>query len=61
MCADDSYTNCKQAHALGWTAVHLLEPGDPEPATKAAKHQIRSLEELRHLFPRFFKSYPNGV
>jgi pyrimidine and pyridine-specific 5'-nucleotidase len=39
----------------GWTTAHLLEPEDPEPATRAAKYQIRSLEELRTLFPQFFR------
>lgn len=54
--ADDSHLNCRHAQARGWTTVHLLEPEDPEPATKAAKYQIRSLEELRDIFPQFFKT-----
>ncbi|SLM39193.1 pyrimidine 5-nucleotidase [Lasallia pustulata] len=51
---DDSHLNCRHAQARGWTTVHLLEPGDPEPATRAARYQIRGLEELRHIFPQFF-------
>ncbi|MCJ1262670.1 hypothetical protein MMC22_002540 [Lobaria immixta] len=53
---DDSALNCRHAHSRGWTTTHILEPDDPEPTTKAAKHQIRSLEELRELFPQFFNS-----
>ncbi|MCJ1240568.1 hypothetical protein MMC14_008572 [Varicellaria rhodocarpa] len=53
---DDSYLNCRHAHARGWTTVHLLEPGDPEPATKAGKYQVRGLEEIRDIFPQFFLS-----
>lgn len=58
--ADDSHLNCRHAHARGWTTAHLLEPEDPEPATRAAKYQIRSLEELRRIFPQFFKTSTNG-
>ena len=54
--SDDSYLNCRHAHVRGWTTVHLLESEDPEPDTKAAKYQIRSLEELRNIFPEFFTS-----
>ncbi|MCJ1301067.1 hypothetical protein MMC08_003866 [Hypocenomyce scalaris] len=57
---DDSYLNCTHAQARGWTTVHLLEPDDPEPAVQAAKYQIRSLEELRDIFPQFFKPSANG-
>lgn len=57
---DDSHLNCRHAQARGWTTAHLLEPEDPEPATRAAKYQIRSLEELRHIFPQFFKTSTNG-
>jgi len=53
---DDSYMNCKRAQELRWTTVHILEPEDPEPAVRACKYQIRSLEELRVIFPQFFKS-----
>ena len=52
---DDSYLNCHHAHLRpNWTTVHLLEPTHPSPATPAAKYQIRSLQELRALFPQFF-------
>ncbi|KAF2837180.1 pyrimidine 5-nucleotidase [Patellaria atrata CBS 101060] len=53
---DDSGTNVKGAHALGWHAVHLIESTEPEPAEKVGEYQIRHLEELREIFPQFFKS-----
>lgn len=53
---DDSHLNCKHAQARGWTTVHLVEPGLPVPEVPASKYQIRDLEELRDLFPQFFKS-----
>ncbi|KAL9027915.1 MAG: hypothetical protein Q9196_003636 [Gyalolechia fulgens] len=52
---DDSHLNCRHAQARGWTTAHLLEPDLPEPAEKAAKHQIRDLNSLRSIFPQFFK------
>ncbi|CAF9926423.1 MAG: hypothetical protein HETSPECPRED_006330 [Heterodermia speciosa] len=52
---DDSHLNCRYAQQRGWTTVHLLEPEDLEPEVKAAKHQIRDLEELRDVFPEIFK------
>ena len=52
---DDSHLNCRYAQQRGWTTVHLLEPEDPEPDVKAAKYQIRDLEELRMIFPQFFR------
>lgn len=54
--SDDSHLNCVHAHQRGWTTVHLLEDEDPDPEVKAAKYQIRDLEELRILFPQFFKT-----
>ncbi|KAI9825057.1 MAG: hypothetical protein M1832_001376 [Thelocarpon impressellum] len=54
--SDDSFMNCREAHKLGWTAAHLLEPDDPEPPERASDHQIRSLDELRTLLPQFFKA-----
>ena len=56
MFSDDSYLNCNYAQQRGWTTVHLLEPGDGEPDVKAAKYQVRDLEELRTIFPQFFIS-----
>ncbi|ORY07413.1 Haloacid dehalogenase-like hydrolase-domain-containing protein [Clohesyomyces aquaticus] len=53
---DDSYINIKAAHERGWTAAHLLGEADPEPHHQAGKYQIRSLQELRGIFPQFFKS-----
>ena len=53
---DDSYLNCQHAQQRGWTTAHLVEHTEMEPDTKAAKYQIRDLEELREIFPQFFKS-----
>ncbi|KAK4100852.1 pyrimidine 5-nucleotidase [Parathielavia hyrcaniae] len=53
---DDSYQNCKKAQELGWTVAHLVEDDVKPPATPASKYQIRHLEELRNVFPQFFKS-----
>ncbi|RKF72824.1 Uncharacterized protein C24B11.05 [Golovinomyces cichoracearum] len=51
---DDSEMNCSKADELGWTAVHLLEDKECSPTPKPCKYQVRSLEELRFLFPQFF-------
>ncbi|KAH8681450.1 Haloacid dehalogenase-like hydrolase-domain-containing protein [Xylariales sp. PMI_506] len=53
---DDSYINCVGAKKLGWTAAHLVEDGLPLPRTQASQYQIRHLEELRTVYPQFFKS-----
>ncbi|RYP37192.1 hypothetical protein DL767_003011 [Monosporascus sp. MG133] len=53
---DDSYPNCVGAKDIGWTAAHLVEEGLPEPKVKASQYQIRNLEELRTIYPQFFKS-----
>ena len=58
--ADDSYMNTKAAQALGWTAAHLVEPSQLLPATQACRYQIRSLEELRDIYPQFFQTTGNG-
>ena len=52
--------NTKAAQALGWTAAHYVEPSELLPATPASQYQIRSLEELRDIFPQFFKTTKNG-
>ncbi|KAL8827293.1 MAG: hypothetical protein Q9191_003276 [Dirinaria sp. TL-2023a] len=59
---DDTYLNCQHAQMRGWSTAHLIEHGEPEPETRAAKYQIRDLEELRSIFPQFFRSSssPNG-
>ncbi len=41
---------------LGWTAVHLVEEGVPQPRTQASQHQVQSLQELRTIFPDLFTS-----
>jgi pyrimidine and pyridine-specific 5'-nucleotidase len=51
---DDSVVNCTGAKRRGWTSVHLVEPGLPEPEEMAGHFKIRELEELRGLFPHFF-------
>ncbi|KAL1965510.1 hypothetical protein VTN77DRAFT_5593 [Rasamsonia byssochlamydoides] len=53
---DDSHLNCRHAEARGWTVIHLVEPQLPTPRIPACKYTIRCLEELRELFPQFFKS-----
>ena len=55
---DDSALNCKAAKSLGWTTAHLVEPSADPPSEPAGNFQIRSLEELRVVFPQFFKSPP---
>ncbi|KAL5366101.1 HAD-like domain-containing protein [Aspergillus floccosus] len=52
---DDSYSNCAGARQAGWIAAHLIEEGLPTPATPACQYQIRNLEELRTVYPQFFK------
>lgn len=53
---DDSYINCKAAAERGWKTAHLLDESDPAPAEPASQHQIRSLQELRNIFPEVFKT-----
>ncbi|RDL35711.1 HAD-like protein [Venustampulla echinocandica] len=53
---DDSAMNCRKAQEIGWTSAHLVEGVDPLPAVPAGNYQIRYLNELRTLFPQFFKS-----
>jgi pyrimidine and pyridine-specific 5'-nucleotidase len=55
MFSDDSYLNCSKAQDFGWTVAHLVEEGVPAPETQASKYQVRHLEELRKVFPQFFK------
>lgn len=53
---DDSFINCKAAQDRGWKVAHYLDPGMESPPQQAAKHQIRSLQELRKTFPEVFRS-----
>ncbi|KAG7126871.1 hypothetical protein HYQ44_000591 [Verticillium longisporum] len=53
---DDSYQNCKAAQEYGWTAAHLVEERLSVPRTPASQYQIRHLQELRNIYPQFFKS-----
>ncbi|KMQ43022.1 HAD-like domain [Trichophyton rubrum] len=55
---DDSHLNCRHAQAHNWTTIHFVEPTLPAPETRASKYQIADLEEIRALFPQFFKA-PN--
>ncbi|KAI1033571.1 hypothetical protein LB505_012965, partial [Fusarium chuoi] len=52
---DDSRKNCVGAKDAGWTAIHFVEEGLPVPDTPASQHQVRHLEELRSLYPEFFR------
>ncbi|POS80580.1 pyrimidine 5'-nucleotidase [Diaporthe helianthi] len=52
---DDNYGNCVKAQEYGWNTAHLVEDDVPVPKTQASKHQIRHLEDLRTVFPQFFK------
>ena len=54
LAADDSPNNAKGATEFGWTAVHLVEPSEEPPKDPASKYMIRSLEELRDIFPDIF-------
>ncbi|KAF2262162.1 pyrimidine 5-nucleotidase [Lojkania enalia] len=58
---DDSYINTKAAYERGWNTAHLLDPSDPEPSHPSCKYVIRSLKELRSIFPQFFQTATNGV
>jgi len=53
--SDDSYMNAKGAAELGWNSVHLVERELDLPAVPASQYQVRHLEELRNVFPQFFK------
>ncbi|KAF5001627.1 hypothetical protein FGRMN_933 [Fusarium graminum] len=52
---DDSLKNCVGAKDAGWTVVHFVEDGNPAPDTPSVHHQIRDLEQLRSIFPEFFR------
>ncbi|KAF5985011.1 pyrimidine 5 nucleotidase [Fusarium coicis] len=52
---DDSHKNCVGARDAGWTAIHFVEEGLSVPDTLASQHQIRHLEEMRSLYPEFFR------
>lgn len=54
--SDDSFMNCAKAQELGWTAAHLVEEGLPVPKKQASQYQIKSILELRDIYPQFFKS-----
>ncbi|KAK1496460.1 hypothetical protein CCUS01_02807, partial [Colletotrichum cuscutae] len=58
---DDSYNNCRGAQEFGWTATHLIEEGHPCPQSPAAQHRIRSLEDIRTLFPSWFTADPSEL
>lgn len=48
--------NCKHAQARGWNTAHLVESGITSPENPASDYEIKSLQELRRIFPQFFKS-----
>lgn len=41
--------------------MHLVEPSVSLPAHPACDYTIRSLEELRDVFPQFFRHQINGA
>lgn len=43
---------------MGWTAAHLIEQGLAVPKTQASQYQIRDLQELRDIYPQFFRPRP---
>lgn len=53
--SDDSQLNVAAAKNCGWTSVHLVEPSVTGPEKPLADYQIQDLEELRDIFPQFFK------
>ncbi|KAL5594672.1 hypothetical protein BROUX41_001588 [Berkeleyomyces rouxiae] len=53
---DDSAINCKKAKEIGWTAAHLVEEGINGPASPVSQFQISHLDQLRDVYPQFFKS-----
>ncbi|CAD0111322.1 unnamed protein product [Aureobasidium uvarum] len=54
--ADDSAINAAGATKMGWTAAHLVEPGVTAPTSQVSRYQISNLQELKSIFPQFFKS-----
>ncbi|TID26584.1 hypothetical protein E2P81_ATG01057 [Venturia nashicola] len=52
---DDSYINAKGATQMGWKAIHFVEKELDLPEPPASQYRIRELEEIRNLFPQFFK------
>ena len=53
---DDSFLNCRDAYARGWSnTVHLVEPQVPDPTEKACKYQISHLHDLLKLFPELLR------
>ena len=59
-CLDDSAINAEGATSYGWTAAHLVEPEVKAPEKPVSKYQVSNLQELRKLFPQFFKSTNSG-
>jgi pyrimidine and pyridine-specific 5'-nucleotidase len=47
--------NAKGASELGWSTAHLVDMAESLPVETASQYQIRSLQELRQIFPQFFK------
>ena len=54
---DDSSLNCVAAKKLGWSVAHLVEgSGDyQQPADSNAPIRLSSLQQLKDVFPQFFK------
>jgi pyrimidine and pyridine-specific 5'-nucleotidase len=41
---------------MGWNAIHFVEKELELPEPPASQHCIRELEEIRTVFPHFFKN-----
>lgn len=40
---------------MGWKAIHFVEKELDLPEPPASQYRIRELEEIRNVFPQFFK------
>ena len=53
---DDSALNCRAAKERGWISVHKMEEDGPEPKkAPAGNFRVRRLQELKDLFPEFWR------
>ena len=53
---DDSRLNCTAARARGWGVVWKAEEGDDLPEGEKELRGVRKLEDLRGIWPDFFKT-----
>ncbi|KAK0784001.1 putative suppressor of disruption of TFIIS [Friedmanniomyces endolithicus] len=52
---DDNALNARAGTEYGWESAHLVEPSVKAPEQSVSDFQIRSLEELRQVFPELFR------